>query len=106
MSVGYGPIGYPQAGRAWLLPVPHERSMIWMYASVCRAFPAFVRTKDLSFDHHQEVAALAREDFAAAEAALDHAVLESLTHKELRDEVRALKRQRALAAPPPPDDRG
>ena len=83
----------------------HERTTLWNYGSVARAIDPSRRREELSFSHHVEVAKVAREAPDFADELLDRAVREKLTREEFRDEVRRATRERALAAPSPPDDR-
>ena len=81
----------------------HERTTIWNYGYVARAIDPSRRREELSFSHHYEVAKVARDDPNFATELLDLAVEQKLTREELRDEIRRVTRERALAAPAPPD---
>lgn len=82
----------------------HERSTVWNYASVYRAFNDGETSRareELSFRHHMAVAPVARDDPARAAELLSLAVERSLTSDELRDEVKRAAREKALGKPAP-----
>jgi site-specific DNA-methyltransferase (adenine-specific) len=82
-----------------------ERGTVWNYAYVARSVDASRRREELSFSHHYEVAKVARDDADLADELLDRAVEQKLTREELRDAVKRVTRERALAQLAPGDDR-
>lgn len=84
---------------------PHSFETLRNIGSVARAFPATSRQHDvLSFTHHQEIAPIARENPAAADALLDLAARDGLTVAELREAARVFRKPAERVERPAPDD--
>lgn len=91
-----------QAAAQELFPQSFQRLM--NIGSVARAFPATSRQREvLTFTHHEEIAPLARENPAQAEALLDLAARDGLTVLELREAAREIRQPEPAEPAPRPE---
>ncbi|NGN66178.1 hypothetical protein G5C51_20050 [Streptomyces sp. A7024] len=91
----YGQLNYPDRYRRALAETSLDYQTLRNYAWVVRKFPAHRRRKDLSFQHHAEVAGMPEEE---QDAWLDRAEQGNWTRNELRKRVRAQRQAPAALA--------